>query len=47
MIRWDFSQTPNVAAWLGRIKALPHWAEVSAALDGFAASLEGQSFVAA
>ena len=47
MIRWDFSGTPNVAAWLGRIKALPHWGEVSAALDGFAASLEGQSFVAA
>ena len=47
MIRWDFAKTPNVAAWLGRVKALPHWGESSAALDGFAASLEGQRFVAA
>ena len=37
IIRWDFSKTPNVAAWLGRMKALPHWGEVSEALDGFAA----------
>jgi glutathione S-transferase len=47
IIRWDFAATPNVAAWLGRIKALPHWGEASEALDGFAASLEGQRFVAA
>ena len=45
MIRWDFSRTPNVAAWLGRIKALPHWGEVSTALDGFAASLKEREFV--
>ncbi|MFO1141500.1 MAG: glutathione S-transferase family protein [Amaricoccus sp.] len=45
MIRWDFSRTPNVAAWLGRIKALPHWGEVSEALDGFAASLKEKEFV--
>ena len=30
IIRWDFGTTPNVAAWLGRVKALPHWGEVSA-----------------
>ena len=45
MIRWDFAKTPNVAAWLGRMKALPHWGEVSAALDGFAASLKDREFV--
>ena len=45
MIRWDFSGTPNVAAWLGRVKALPHWGEVSGALDGFAASLKEREFV--
>mgnify|MGYP001011499156 CR=1 FL=1 len=45
LIRWDFSKTPNVAAWLGRIKALPHWGEVSEALDGFAASLKEREFV--
>ena len=29
------------------MKALPHWGEVSAALDGFAASLKEQAFVTA
>ena len=47
MIRYDFSPYPNVQAWLSRVKALPHWKDVSAALDGFAASLEGKQFVAA
>ena len=45
LIRWDFAKTPKVAAWLGRIKALPHWGEVSSALDGFAASLKDREFV--
>jgi glutathione S-transferase len=45
MIRYDLSAYPNVAAWLTRVKQLPHWGEVSEALDGFAASLEGQKFV--
>jgi glutathione S-transferase len=45
-IRWDFSTTPNVARWLGQVKALPNWGTVSEALDGFAASLEGQEFIA-
>ena len=45
LIRWDFGKTPNVAAWLGRVKGLAHWAEVSAALDGFAASLTDREFV--
>ncbi|WP_127142419.1 glutathione S-transferase family protein [Pelagibacterium montanilacus] len=45
-IRFDFSAYPNVEAWLGRMKALPHWAAVSEQLEGFNASLEGQKFVA-
>jgi glutathione S-transferase len=45
VIRWDFGRTPNVAAWLGRVKALPHWGAVSEALDGFAASVKEQPFV--
>jgi glutathione S-transferase len=45
IVRWDFGGTPRVAAWLGRVKALPHWGEVSAALDGFAESVKEQEFV--
>ncbi|MBF9032535.1 glutathione S-transferase family protein [Rhodobacterales bacterium HKCCE3408] len=47
MVRFDFSAYPNVAAWLANVKAMPHWGEVSAALDGFAASLSDKDFVAA
>jgi glutathione S-transferase len=47
VIRWDFGATPNVQAWLGRVKALPHWGEVSSALDGFAASVSEAEFVTA
>jgi glutathione S-transferase len=46
-IRYDLSPYLNVSAWLGQVKALPKWSEVSVALDGFAASLEGQQFVTA
>ena len=46
IIRWDFGRTPGVAVWLAQVKALPHWNEVSEALDGFAASVKEQSFVA-
>ncbi len=46
VIRWDFGKTPGVAVWLAQVKALPHWNEVSEALDGFAASVKEQSFVA-
>lgn len=45
MIRYDLSPYPNVKAWLDNVKKLPNWKSVSEALDGFAASLEGQSFV--
>jgi glutathione S-transferase len=47
IIRWDFAPTPHVKAWLGRIEALPQWAEVSGALDGFAASVKETEFVRA
>ena len=36
---------PNVCAWIGRMKALPHWAEVHAAHEGFVASLADREFV--
>ncbi len=45
IIRWDFSGMPAVSDWLGRVKALEHWGEVSEALEGFAASLKDQEFV--
>jgi glutathione S-transferase len=38
----DFSAFPNVRAWLARMKALPHWKEVNAAIDGYATSFKGQ-----
>jgi glutathione S-transferase len=47
LIRYDFSAYPNVSAWLGRMKALPNWKPVSAALDGFAASLSEKEFILA
>lgn len=38
----DLSAFPNVTRWLGRMKALPHWAAVNAAIDGYGASLKGK-----
>ncbi len=46
MVGTDFSKYPHIRAWLGRMKDLPHWNDVSAQLDGFAASLKGREFVA-
>jgi glutathione S-transferase len=37
----DFSSYPNVARWLARMKALPSWKDVNAAIDGYAATLKG------
>jgi glutathione S-transferase len=37
---------PNVAKWLGRMKALPNWKSVNEAIDGFGASLKGKPMVA-
>lgn len=42
----DYANYPNVQRWLGRMKALPHWAATFAAIDGFGASLKGQSLQA-
>jgi len=37
---------PNVKAWLGRMKALKHWAPVFEVINGFGASLKGQTLLA-
>ena len=42
----DLAAFPKVQAWLGRMKALPHWKDVNAAIDGYGASLKGQALVA-
>lgn len=41
----QFAAYPNVSAWLGRMKALPSWGRVHEAINGYAQSLKGQSFV--
>jgi glutathione S-transferase len=45
MVGSTFADYPNIRAWLGRMKALPHWADTHTAYDGFAASLAGREFV--
>ena len=40
------SRFPNVQAWLERMKALPHWDEVSSVITGFGGSMRDQDFVA-
>jgi glutathione S-transferase len=47
IIRFDLAPYPNVTRWLANVKTLGHWSEVSAALDGFAASVAEKEFVAA
>lgn len=42
----DLAPYPNVRAWLGRMKALAHWAEVNQVIEGYAATLKGQPMVA-
>ena len=39
LIDFDFAPWPNLAAWLGRMKARPSWGEVHAAFYGLAAML--------
>jgi len=46
LIGSDLRAYPNVHAWLGRMKALKHWAEVNQVIDGYAATLKGQEMVA-
>jgi glutathione S-transferase len=42
----NYAAYPKVQAWLGRMKALPSWKEVNAAIDGYAASLKGSPMLA-
>lgn len=35
-----YADHPNLRRWLGRMKALPSWAKVHAAIDGYAATLD-------
>ncbi len=46
LVGCTFTDYPNIRAWVGRMKALPHWAGVHAAHEGFVASLAGKEFVA-
>jgi glutathione S-transferase len=36
----DYAAYPNVQRWLTRMKALPTWKQVNAAIDGYGASLD-------
>ena len=40
----DFADYPNLRAWLGRMKQLPHWGEVNAAFEGAVAGNKGKDF---
>jgi glutathione S-transferase len=42
----DFAAYPNVRAWLSRMKSLKNWKQVYEAIDGYAATLKGQDFIA-
>jgi glutathione S-transferase len=46
VIGCNYASYPNVERWLGNMKALPCWAQVHQAIDGFAGSLKDRSFVA-
>ena len=46
LIGCQYSAYPNVDRWLGTMRGLKPWAKVHEAIDGFAASIKGQSFVA-
>ena len=42
MIRSDLKAYPNVARWLGEMKALPNWNKVNEVINGYAGSLQGE-----
>ncbi len=46
LIGCQYSAYPNVERWLGTMRGLKPWAKVHEAIDGFAASIKGQAFVA-
>ncbi len=41
----SFKKFPNVERWMSTMRALPSWNKVNEAVEGFAASLKGKSFV--
>lgn len=45
LIGASFAKWPNVDRWMKTMKALPSWSKVNEAVDGFAASMKGKSFV--
>jgi glutathione S-transferase len=45
LVHCTYQDYPNVRRWFGRMKLLPHWAEVHEIVDGFAASLKDKTFV--
>lgn len=45
MIGVNLSGFPNVARWMGTMKALPSWGKVNEVHDGFVGSLKDKSFV--
>jgi len=45
LIDCDFSTFPNINRWLGNMKRLKSWNQVSEALDSFAAANKGKVFV--
>jgi glutathione S-transferase len=45
VIGTTFQKYPNVDRWTKTMRALPNWAKVNEAANGFAASLKGKSFV--
>jgi len=42
----SYAAYPNIRRWLDRMKALPSWQQVNAAIDGYAASLKGSPMLA-
>jgi len=46
VIRCDYSAYPNVQRWLKNMKALKSWPKVHEVIEGFAASVKEQPFVA-
>lgn len=46
LIRCSYAAYPNIERWLGNMRKLKDWAKVHEVIDGFAASLKDQKFVA-
>jgi glutathione S-transferase len=45
LIGVSFKRFPNVERWISSMRALPNWAKVNEAADGFAASMKDKKFV--